>query len=283
MLKIQNKEVSPDLKEERQERDALLGEKNNLQSEMVSLGQTNKRVKKEIKDLEEKRELAGKQFDALREAIEGHVALKESVQQEIKDLNGQYAYRKSVLEASLPDVKLALADLQRQKQPIQSEIDGLYLVKKESQKSLEKIEEEIKERRSLIIELNTSVEHKTFQEGLLRKSIDNYNKELESLEDKVSKNKAIIDGIEKRGILLSKINKDIEEAENKFILRRGEIKKFLEVESEDLKKEIEKNKAINEQEKALHISLMSKKQVLDNKEAFIKGQYIRAGLKYEEN
>ena len=272
--------VSPDLEQERVERDALLGEKNSIQAEMISLGETNKRVKNEIKESEGKIEELSKKQSSLMGSVYKLDELISHRKDEIVNLDKIYSDKKYALEKTLPNVKNVLADLEQKKLPIQNQIDRLLLFKKEAQESLEKIDQQIKNKNKIFTDLETSVEHKSFQEGLLRKSIDKHNKELETLEEKVSKNEVIVLGIEKRQVVLANINYQISEAESAFISRKNEIKKFLEVENEEVKKEIEKNKAINEQEKVLHISLSTKKQDLDSREAFIKNQYIRAGLKY---
>ena len=274
-------EVSPDLEQERTERDALLGEKNSIQAEMISLGETNKRVKKEIKDSEGEIEELSKKQSSLMGSVYKLDELISHRKDEIVNLDKIYSDKKYAIEKSLPNVKNVLADLEQKKLPIQNQIDRLLLFKKEAQESLEKIDEQIKNKNKIFSDLETSCEHKSFQEALLRKSIDKKNKELEVLEEKVSKNEVIVLGIEKRQVVLANINKDITNAELKLIAIKKEQKDCLETENKELKKEIEQNKAINEQEKGLHISLLEKKQVLDGKETFIKNQYTRAGLKYE--
>ena len=72
---------------------------------------------------------------------------------------------------------------------------------------------------------------------------------------------------------MSKINQDITDAELKLVSIKKEQKDCLETENIALKEEIVKNKEINEQEKRLHISLLTKEQTLHNKEIFIKNQY----------
>ena len=281
MLKIQNKEVSLDLEQERHERDALLSQKNNLQAEMVSLGETNKRVKKEIENSEKTIEDLTIRIEGLVESLDKINGLKYEKEQEIKDLDGKYAYRKSVLEASLPDVEKILSDLKISKSPIESEINSLISTKLESLKKLEEVNKDIEDKKKNLAETDSNIGLRAGQLGLLNSSIVRKELEFKKLEEQVIKNEAIVFGIEKRQIVLADINKDIADAELKLILIKKEQKDCLETENSTLKEEIRNNKEINEQEKSLHISLLNKKQTLDNKESFLKNQYTRAGLKWD--
>lgn len=272
--------VSPDLEQERQERDALLGEKNNLQAEMVSIGETNNRVRKEIEELKKDKERLTSEKSNIVSEIDKINGLKSDKEEEIRSLDKIYQNKKLELEKTLPDVEGILSDLELKKKPILNDIDFLSGNQKELNKNLEEIKKEINIKRGELFSIESSIGLRSGQLGLLNNSIDKKELELKKSNEQVSKNEAIVSGIEKRQIILSKINYDIVEAESKFIERKNEIKKFLEAESSDIKKEIEKNRAINEQEKAFHVSLATKKQELDSREAFIKNQYIRAGLQY---
>ena len=135
MLKIQNKEVSPDLESERHERDALLGERNSLQEEMISLGETNKRVKNEIKESEGKIEELSKKQSSLMGSVYKLDELISHKKDEIVNLDKIYSDKKYALEKTLPNVKNVLADLEQKKLPIQNQIDRLLMFKKEAQES----------------------------------------------------------------------------------------------------------------------------------------------------
>ena len=106
-------EVSPDLEQERTERDALLGEKNSIQAEMISLGETNKRVKNEIKESEGKIEELSKKQSSLMGSVYKLDELISHRKDEIVNLDKIYSDKKYAIEKSLPNVKNVLADLEQ--------------------------------------------------------------------------------------------------------------------------------------------------------------------------
>ena len=273
--------ITPDLEKERTERDAILGEKNSIQSEMVLLGETNKRIKKEVDNSKEEKATLLGEIGKLTSSVDALVHLKLKREQEVANLDQEYADKKSALESSLPDVTKVLSDLELRKKPIVVEIAQLSSDKFVLQGSLKEITKEISERTKILNLIYHNIGLGEGQQKALNELIAKKNTELESVKEKVSENQAVVVGIEKRKIVLANINYDIIESERKVIAKRNEAKEILESENEDLKKEIKKNREINEQEKALHISLLNKSQILDSRDAFIKNQYSRAGLKYE--
>jgi chromosome segregation ATPase len=264
------------------EHSAIFGSINSAKNELVIIANDKKRVAQEKIDLETGNTKLIDDKSSLEDAIHILVDTKSQKEQELKDLEKEYVDKKITLEAGLPDTEKVLADLESKKIPIQGDISHLSQVQLESQKSLETVENKIEDSKTELIDIEKSIEAKNIREDELIKSIDKKQKEQSEIQLKIDEYNTLVSGNETRKNVLASINKEIIEAESKLSLMKTEGIKELETELAGLKNSINKNKEINKSEESRHFALLNKQQALDSKESFIKSQYERAGIKWEE-
>jgi chromosome segregation ATPase len=264
------------------EHSAIFGSINSAKNELVIIANDKKRVAQEKIDLETGNTKLIDDKSSLEDAIHILVDTKSQKEQELKDLEKEYVDKKITLEAGLPDTEKVLADLESKKIPIQGDISHLSQVQLESQKSLETVENKIEDSKTELIDIEKSIEAKNIREDELIKSIDKKQKEQSEIQLKIDEYNTLVSGNETRKNVLASINKEIIEAESKLSLMKTEGIKELETELAGLKNSINKNKEINKTEESRHFALLNKQQALDSKESFIKSQYERAGIKWEE-
>jgi len=181
--------------------------------------------------------------DKIIEEIKGKNIEKDKLSSEILDI-----FNKNELEKfnNSKDIKV----LELKKDSLKQEIEKLDNKNKENIKYLDIYNKDIDV-------LLSNIEIKKQKELELNNKLTSLNNSIED-QEKIKKNN-----------LLSISQQETKIDENKNSIT-------------ELEKEIESNKTLNESEKSIHISLLSKQRTLEQKTAFIKSQYESAGIKWEE-
>ena len=181
--------------------------------------------------------------DKIIEEIKGKNIEKDKLSSEILDI-----FNKNELEKfnNSKDIK----ELELKKDSLKQEIEKLDNKNKENIKYLDIYNKDIDV-------LLSNIEIKKQKELELNNKLTSLNNSIED-QEKIKKNN-----------LLSISQQETKIDENKNSIT-------------ELEKEIESNKTLNESEKSIHISLLSKQRTLEQKTAFIKSQYESAGIKWEE-
>lgn len=270
------------LKSSEAEHSAILSSIQSSKNELIIIADDKKRVAQEKVDLEEGNKSLVNSKEKLENCISTLSTQKTIQEIKYKELDQVYIDRKLVLESDFQDAKKSLSDLEEKKLLVENQISNFLGIQLESKKDLNSIQDSVIANQLQLNELNSYISTKTQQVVELVSEIDTKQKTLVSLSDKISVNEDIFKTIEEGKILLDSVNKDIIDTEAKLISMRNDKMKELEDELSILKIEIEKNREINKTEESKHFSLLSKQQTLDSKEAFIKNQYERAGIKWEE-
>lgn len=195
-----------------------------------------------------------------KDSLNNLIGEKETISSEIENLKVQFDSKKNKSETTIAQMTTSYEEIKKQKE---SEIKFLESSKKPIFDGLKEMVDKISLLRENILTLTTEVES-------LSKDIDNKNNTIKALEFTINRNQNIIDDQDlKIGSFTTSLS-DI----NKEIADKG-------IELETLKSNIVKKTEEYKTIESKAFVILQKSDLLTQKEAFIKGQYERAGIKWE--
>jgi len=267
-----------------QEKDAELaeGRKNSLEVEIVSLGENKKnleinisKIKEEIKiDNVKLQEGRDKIFKLNEDILEVQNTLREETQK-LEDLKIKNSSKIKELEDYLKD---------KEKYKETLNVDIFDLSKKfelDKFNISQKIKDLENSKKTIIIDikkLKLDKEQNIQETNLFLEKKEEINKEIKKLNEYKT-------SLESSNISLGNIIEDKKGVieNNKLIIKNQEtVIQNKELEIVELNKSIEVKKIELDGLTKQAFSILNKQQLLDQKTAFIKGQYERAGIKWEE-
>lgn len=270
------------LSEEEKDAELAEGRKNTAEAEFVDLANNKKKLSQELSDIQEQiksdKETLLKGKDEIHILNEEILKIKSSLSKEIQALSVVYGDIKSA-EEGLVDFKFTANE---EKLMLQ---DELLAIKKQGDKlkssfaeEIVKLEDSKKDIENKIKKITVDWNNLTGQKEAESKKVLNLQLENENLleEKKVLENsitsfKNVIE--EQKGTINN--NKDMIVNLNKTIIEK-------EIEIKTLDSSIEKKKEELKSLEKQAFTILGKEDILFQKEQFIKSQYERAGIKWEE-
>jgi chromosome segregation ATPase len=280
MLRISKE---PQTKSE-QEHSAQLAEsrKNTAEGEFIILSENKKKLEKDVVDLQSE--------------ISANKILVEKTKQDIVVVQNNHQESIKLFEshkAELGHLYIGILDVKR----------DLELFKKESELVKEKISSDVEK---FISSKNKEVEEKNKEIEVLdssKKGLESNIKDAKVILDNQSKanedSSIVLEGLEKKITSLlfqetnlkssiERIKSDIKELNSDYLKYREEVNSIVKdlsdkkEESTTLDIEIEKKKKEYKEVESKSFVITQKQDLLNQKEAFIKSRYERAGIKYED-
>lgn len=273
-----NVEVSPD----EEKLASLLSSIESAKNELEETGSINKKVLSGIED--NKRSLA--ELKAAKDSLHTEVSeIQEKKEQHLKDLNSakdaleNINVQKTKVEKELADFKTSS---EVKKTELQSELksfqEKIELAKRDASRDSELSKNEKDKLVKEISELNNSLSVLVKQEADQKEKNDN----LIRVSDELSRKRDLLNGdLEKNSIEISRQQESLKVFDSKIIEVENDIKnKKLQI--EELENAIVGKKAEYKTQETKLFAIKEKEVALDQRERFIRAQYERAGVKYEE-
>lgn len=251
------------------------------ENEFLQIAKDKKRLLIELKDTEDTIKNNESKIEDKKKELTNIKIECNCIEDEIKELNNKKILAKTELGAIKDQIKADNHDREIKLKVINTEISNL---KKSNQDTEESSSKKIKELNTLINTLSTAIEDLLNKKSIIVDKINTQNKILTDIVEKVSINEKILDNLNKSIPVLesdiSKLEKTIKtntgiiEEQKVDILGRN-------LALTSLKDNIAKKEAeyIELERKAFTIA--NRPDLLDQREAFIKAHYERAGIKYE--